>query len=289
VDAGVSQAEGQLERAFASLLDGEDAQAAPLFQAVLRSKGSGGPSGAPQRLAASYGAGVAAYNLGRHAESAALLATFFEAKAACEAEGRDYTAPPLGTPLARFYLAHSTYALGRDRWPVAADHLRAYLREVELAGPQRVLNMPNGWQGRAISEGERKASRFRNRACSDEARADAHAMLSLIAEQGGGAEAALEDARRAAELAQAGGVVEQRAAAAERLAQLHAALGDTAAAEEQAALAAAAHAEAAEKAAKEAREREEREKKESEDQSMAAVGGDEAAAEAPGVGDGDRD
>ena len=122
-----------------------------------------------------------------------------------------------------------------------------------------------------------------------QARADAHAMLSLIAEQGGGAEAALEDARRAAELAQAGGVVEQRAAAAERLAQLHAALGDTAAAEEQAALAAAAHAEAAEKAAKEAREREEREKKESEDQSMAAVGGDEAAAEAPGVGDGDRD
>ena len=93
----------------------------------------------------------------------------------------------------------------------------------------------------------------------------------------------------AAELAQAGGVVEQRAAAAERLAQLHAALGDTAAAEEQAALAAAARAEAAEKAAKEAREREEREKKESEDQSMAAVGGDEAAAEAPGVGDGDRD
>ena len=125
-----------------------------------------------------------------------------------------------------------------------------------------------------------------------QARADAHAMLSLIAEQGGGAEAALEDARRAAELAQAGGVVEQRAAAAERLAQLHAALGDTAAAEEQAALAAAAHAEAAEKAAKaakEAREREEREKKESEDQLMAAVGGDEAAAEAPGIGDGDRD
>ena len=65
MDAGVSQAEGQLERAFASLLDCEDAQAAPLFQAVLRSKGSGGPSGAPQRLAASCGAGVAAYNLGR--------------------------------------------------------------------------------------------------------------------------------------------------------------------------------------------------------------------------------
>ena len=40
---------------------------------------------------------------------------------------------------------------------------------------------------------------------------------------------------------------------------------------------------------KEAREREEREKKESEDQSMAAEGGDEATAEAPGVGDGDRD
>ena len=34
---------------------------------------------------------------------------------------------------------------------------RAYLREVELAGPQRVLNMPNGWQGLAISDGERKA------------------------------------------------------------------------------------------------------------------------------------
>ena len=70
MDAGISQAEGQLERAFASLLDCEDAQAAPLFQAVLRSKGSGGPSGAPQRLAASYGAGVAAYNLGRHADPA---------------------------------------------------------------------------------------------------------------------------------------------------------------------------------------------------------------------------
>ena len=68
--------------------------------------------------------------------------------------------------------------------------LDAYVAEVAVLGPQPVLNMPDGWQGKRITEADRKASRMRHRATSDEARSDAHMMLALLAQRRGPAEEA---------------------------------------------------------------------------------------------------
>ena len=65
--------------------------------------------------------------------------------------------------------------------------------------------MPDGWGGKKITAADRKASRFRNRACSNEALADGHTMLALIHERIDGPAAALEDAKEAAKLADLGG------------------------------------------------------------------------------------
>ena len=57
-----------------------------------------------------------------------------------------------------------------------------------MLGPQPVLNMPDGWQGKRITDADRKASRMRHRATSDEAQSDAHMMLALLAQRRGPAE-----------------------------------------------------------------------------------------------------
>ena len=78
------------------------------------------------------------------------------------------------------------------RFEVDQPHVqqRAVL-DVEAAGPQRILNMPSSMLGREVSDIERQASRFRVRACSPEARGDAHTMLYMIAEKEEGPAAAV--------------------------------------------------------------------------------------------------
>ena len=91
---------------------------------------------------------------------------------------------------ARFYLGHALF--NTQSLQLAQQHLTAYLQEVAAQGPQPVLNMPDGWQGRKISEADRKASRLRHRAAGEEAQSDAHMMLALISQRTG----AIEDAVR---------------------------------------------------------------------------------------------
>ena len=88
-----------------------------------------------------------------------------------------------------------------QKLPEAQTALHGYLDDVAAAGPQRVLNMPDGWNGKKITEEDRKASRLRARAAAPEAVADAHTMLGLIAEREEGPLAAAEKLGRAAELA----------------------------------------------------------------------------------------
>lgn len=104
-------------------------------------------------------------------------------------EGRDDLIAPLsGVPLARFYLGHAAFNTGT--YEVAQAMLDGYVAEVAVLGPQPVLNMPDGWQGKKITEADRKASRMRHRATSDEAQSDAHMMLALLAQRRGPAEEA---------------------------------------------------------------------------------------------------
>ena len=64
-----------------------------------------------------------------------------------------------GLPLARFYYAHALF--NKQRLPEAKAQLSAYFVDVEAAGPQKILNMPDGMLGRAVSDAERAASRFK--------------------------------------------------------------------------------------------------------------------------------
>lgn len=70
-------------------------------------------------------------------------------------------------------------------------HGLAYLDDVAAAGPQKILNMPSGMLGRVVTDAERAASRFKARASSDEAQADAYTMLAIIAERLEGPEATI--------------------------------------------------------------------------------------------------
>ena len=95
----------------------------------------------------------------------------------------------MGLPLARFYFAHALF--NTQQLPDAKLQLAAYFADVDAAGPQRILNMPNGMLGRVVTDAERAASRFKTRASSLEAQADAHIMLALIAEREEGPAAAV--------------------------------------------------------------------------------------------------
>ena len=142
---------------------------------------------------AAYALGIARYHLSGKASTfstklsaVGALRTYFAAEAELTAAGEEVREPLLGRALGRFYLGHILYN-GGD-FPKAKDALTEYLADVAAAGPQRVLNMPDGFLGKKISEAERKASRFKSRACSGEAQADAHTMLAMISEHLDGAE-----------------------------------------------------------------------------------------------------
>ena len=62
---------------------------------------------------AAYGAGIASYHMQQLEPAVRHLATFFELRAAAEAEGDDFALPPAGLPLARFYLGHACFNTGR--------------------------------------------------------------------------------------------------------------------------------------------------------------------------------
>uniref|UniRef100_A0A7S2MAH4 Uncharacterized protein n=1 Tax=Haptolina brevifila TaxID=156173 RepID=A0A7S2MAH4_9EUKA len=127
----------------------------------------------------------------------------------------------MGLPLARFYYSHALF--NRQRLLEAKTQLASYFADVEAAGPQRILNMPNGMLGRAVSDEERAASRFKVRASSPEAQADAHTMLALIAEREEGPAAAVPHFQQCAQLASS---PRQKADAHKNLSKLYATLGD---------------------------------------------------------------
>ena len=80
-------------------------------------------------------------------------------QAELDAEVVEYSPPLTGLPLARFYYAHALF--NKQRLPEAKAQLSAYFVDVEAAGPQKILNMPDGMLGRAVSDAERAASRFK--------------------------------------------------------------------------------------------------------------------------------
>tara|TARA_B110001452_G_scaffold128858_1_gene107055 strand:+ start:871 stop:2667 length:1797 start_codon:yes stop_codon:yes gene_type:complete len=172
-DAFNEQLDATLVRSLDAMLDGKDELCLKLATPLL---GHLAPEREKHRAALlqlSYCAGVACYQLQQLDDAVKHLALFFELK-----EGRDdLPAPPSGVPLARFYLGHACFNTGR--YDNAHDVLTHYLADVAAAGPQQVLNMPDGWQGKKITEADRKASRLRHRACSGDALSDAHMMLAM--------------------------------------------------------------------------------------------------------------
>lgn len=104
--AAAEQAKDRLALGFGRLLEGADAAAAAILEPLLASKLVEGAAGAGVRLQAAYGAGVAQYHLGRHAEADRSLGVFLEAKGQLEEEGKDVPIPAMGLPLvsASFFL-----------------------------------------------------------------------------------------------------------------------------------------------------------------------------------------
>ena len=142
-------------------------------------------------MLAAYAVGMAHYNAERLEEGIEALRVFFQLKEELDAEGIEYTPPITGVPLARFSYAHALF--NTMRLPLCKEQIAAYLKDVEEAGPQRILNMPSHMLGlsREVTDVERAASRFKVRACAPEAQADAHTMLYMIAERTEGPEAAV--------------------------------------------------------------------------------------------------
>lgn len=266
-----------IDSGFEALADSKDDAALECFAPLLGQLA--GAARRPLLLQVAYGVGIAYYHKSRLAESVSALQQFFALQQELAAEGVETSEPPLGLPLARFYLAHASF---NTQQPGAKIHLLAYLEDVKAAGPQKVLNMPDGWNGKKITEMDRKASRFRARACSGEAQADAHTMLGMIAEQQGGPSAALPHCQACVELAGPDG---QKLTALESLARVYAALEDhekeaetTRAAEALQEKMRLKEAEEAEKQAKEAEQAAAPVEDESEAQSEAAQGEEGVAA-----------
>ena len=111
--------------------------------------------------------------------------------------------------------------------------------------------MPAGIIGREVSDVERAASRFRARASSQEALADAHMMLGIMAERAEGPSAAIPHFEKVLEL---GSNARQRAECHDNLAETYSVLGDEAKRDEHKALALKAREQAA-KAEEEARKK----------------------------------
>ena len=211
--------EEALGKGFELLYDGKDAEALALFTPMLSGR-SDGAHKRPQLLQLSYGAGLAHYHTNNLEQAISELQRFLQLRDELLAEVEDFTPPLAGVPLARFYLSHALF--NSQRLPEAKVQLDLYLDHVAADGPQRVLNMPDGWGGKKITPAERAASRFRSRASSNEAQADAHTMLALLAERETGSEAALPHLLKCAELA---GPERQQAEAHDNLARVYKTLG----------------------------------------------------------------
>jgi len=155
-------------------------------------------------------------------EAAVALTLFFDLKKALDTEGVEYTPPLMGIPLARFYLAHTLFE--KQKLVEAKEVGLAYLEDVVEAGPQAIINMPNGMLGRIVSDAERAASRFKTRASSKEAQADAYTMLAIVAERLEGPAATVPHFEKTIEL----GNDKQQAEAHDNLARTYHALQDSA-------------------------------------------------------------
>lgn len=171
-------------------------------------------------MLAAYGVGIAKYQA-HHLDGAIdSFDMFFKLKSELDVEGVEYGAPPLGMPLARFYYAHALF--NTQRLEQSKAQLHAYFADVETAGPQRILNLPNSMLGREVSDVERAASRFKVRASSPEAQADGYTMLAMIAEREEGLDVAIDLQRKCIGLASG----KQLADAHNQIARLYRALGN---------------------------------------------------------------
>jgi len=224
---------------------------------------------------AAYAVGIAHYHAHRLEEAIEALGRYFELKEELDADGVECLPPLTGVPLARFYYAHALF--NTQRLPRCKRHLLAYLVDVEAAGPQRILNMPSSMLGREVSDAERAASRFKVRACSNEAKSDAHTMLGMIAQREDGPDETLAHLNAACNLASNA----QKVEAHSNLARYYGTLGDSSKREEQEGLASTLREKVAAEEAAAAKKKAEQEAKEKEGDDEA----EEATDETEVVGD----
>ena len=187
-DAMIEQLQDHLDAGFDALLAHEDAKALRHLSPLIEGKTAEAKHRLPTTMLASYGVGIARYQMQHHTEEAiaALRAAF---RLRDELAG-DAPEPLMGWPIARFYYAHSLFETQKLR--EAKVQALAYLDDVAAAGPQKILNMPSGMLGRVVKDNERAASRFKVRACSTEAQCDAYTMLAIVSERIDGPAAAVE-------------------------------------------------------------------------------------------------
>jgi len=221
-----------LEKGFEALVEHRDEEALALLEPLLEAPSAEQVHRKPSTLPAAYGVGCAKYHQKKLGAATKTLGFFFGLRAELDAAGVSYEPPLMGVPLARFYYAHALFQA--QNFGEAKEALHAFLRDVEEAGPQKILNMPSGMLGKQISDAERAASRFRARASSPDAQADAHTMLAIIAERVEGPAAAAVHFEAVTRISTNDF---QRAEAHENLAKTYMALKDEAKANEHMALA----------------------------------------------------
>jgi tetratricopeptide (TPR) repeat protein len=196
----VSEYEARLEHGLDALVAARDKEAIEVLTPLLSGASNTAAHRRPQYLHAAYAVGCALYHTQNLTGAATWLGRAFRTLEDLVKEGVEFTPLALGLPLGRFYYAHALFN-GQDLRGAKAA-LLAYVDDVAVAGPQRVLNMPSALSGKdgEISDLERGASRFRARSCSTEAQADAQTMLAMIAEKEEGPEAAGKVLERVLEL-----------------------------------------------------------------------------------------
>lgn len=222
----IEQLQHHLDAGFEALGDHKDEKALRHLTPLLEGSSADAPHRRPTTMLACYGVGLARYQMRNSAEALSALGLFFRIKAKLDAEGVEYKEPLMGLPIARFYYAHSLFEA--QKLAEAKEQALKYLEDVAAAGPQRILNMPSGMMGKTITDLERAASRFKTRASSNEALADAHTMLAIVSERLEGPTAALAHFDKCLEL----GNDKQQVDAHENLANTYKHLGEDAKADE---------------------------------------------------------
>ena len=277
-EAALEQLTATVDGAFAHLVEHRDEDALRMLEPLLEGAASGAEHRKPTTMLAAYGVGIARYHLQKQLgdQTIAALKLFFELKAELDAGGADYAPPLMGVPLARFYYAHALFEA--QRLEPAREQLGLYFADVKAAGPQKIINMPSSMLGgKDISEAERGASRFKARAVSADAQADACMMLAIIADRAEGPAASVPHLVRCVEIATK---ERQQADAHEHLARAYQKLGEHEKAAEQRELAKQKHEAAMEKEEAEKRKREEEARQEAEvEEQSTAHGAAEGAAE----------